>query len=367
MDQLVAQAITRATREEAQRQAADDLDTLRSQAIEAGRERSRTVFKISLIDEDSGTISYNPAGRLLRDWYLHVYINTLRMKLSQPSEVIDPSDRKETASLLQELRPDAAGAQAALAVRSAEMIAVSDAASAAASIAERLHHAGAVRAIHHAPEDRFDGDELRVHVIRHWYEHCYDDFVDRAVRARHPLEVDVGAEDDSIVLALTAHEIREIINCDSLSLAALELRMRELVQVDDTQAIPLSTDVYARLAQRLGEAWNSMDETARAAWLDTSSRSEDRANSDWAMLDGRAQRELAAHYVQMQRHDLHEPDVGALLSGLGVEEATRRAFNHSEVLAPRVITRPESGSALDRILSLAHEPENDRRPMRRES
>ncbi|GAB3917609.1 hypothetical protein GCM10011575_31260 [Microlunatus endophyticus] len=368
MDQLVAQTITRATREEAQRQAADDLDTLRRQAVEAGRERSRTVFKISMIDDDSGTISYNRAGRLLRDWYLHVYINTLRSSLSQPSEVIDLSDRKETASLLEELRPNAAGAQAALAVRSAEMIAVSDAARAVASIAERLHHAGAVRAIHHAPEDRFDGDELRVHVIRHWYEHCYDDLVDRAVRARHPLEVDVRADDDQIVLALTAHEIRQIISSDGLSLAALELRTRELQQVDgDTQAIPSPTAVYARLAHRLSEAWNNMDETARAEWLDTSDQPVDRTNSDWSALDGGLQRELTGRYVQMQRHDLHQPDLSAPLSGLGVEEMARRLFNHSEVLAPRAITRLGSEPDLDRILPLAHEPDNDRRPMRRES
>jgi hypothetical protein len=368
MDQLVAQTVTRATRDEAQRQARDDLDVLRGQAVEEGRERSRRVFKISMIDETSGTISYNPVGRLMRDWYLHVYINTLRTRLSQPSEAIDPVDRQETASLLEGLRPNASKAQIVLAVRGAEMIAVSDAASAAASILGRLHHAGALRAIQHAPEGRFDGDELRIHVVRHWYEHCYDDLVDRAVRARHPLEVDVGAEDDQITLALATREVHRIISSDGLSLVALGLRMRELEQVHgDTQAIPLRTDVHARLDQRLSEAWNNMSETARAEWLDASDQPGKRTNSDWSALDGGLQRELAGRYIQRQRHDLHQPDPSAPQSGLGVEETARRVFNHSEVLAPRAITPLESEPDLDRILPLTHEQENDRRPMRRRS
>ena len=89
MDIAVADATVRATREQAAAVARDDLREMSRRAVEAGRDRSRRIIKTSRIDSHTGELRYNPAGRLLRDWYFHIYLNTLRRNLGEPAGTID--------------------------------------------------------------------------------------------------------------------------------------------------------------------------------------------------------------------------------------------------------------------------------------
>jgi hypothetical protein len=219
MEQEVAETVVRSTREEAERQARDDLDQLRRQAVEAGRERSRKIIKITTIDTDAGTISYNPAGRLLRDWYLHVYINSLRINLSQPNELIDAEQADETATQLQRLRPSAEPRHIVSAVDLTQKIAIADAATATARITEGLHEVGATRAVRHAPDNRFDGDPLRIQVTRHWYQRCYDDSVDAAAKVHKPQTEVTNDEMLQVANALAAGEARRVIGRDGVPVA----------------------------------------------------------------------------------------------------------------------------------------------------
>ena len=107
MDIAVAEATVRATREQATADARDDLRELSRRAVEAGRDRSRRIIKTSRIDPRTGELRYNPAGRLLRDWYFHVYLNTLRRNLGEPAATIDAQQVEDTTSLLRRLRPHA--------------------------------------------------------------------------------------------------------------------------------------------------------------------------------------------------------------------------------------------------------------------
>ncbi|QGN34492.1 hypothetical protein [Microlunatus sp. Gsoil 973] len=219
MEQEVAETVVRSTREEAERQARGDLDRLRRQAVEAGRERSRKIIKITTIDTDAGTISYNPAGRLLRDWYLHVYINSLRSNLSQPNEVIDDQQATGAAALLQRLRPSAGPLRTLSAVDLTRKIAIADAATATARITERLHEVGVARAIRHAPDHRFDDDPLRVQVARHWYLRCYEDSLAAAAKVRTPLAEVTNAETFQVANALAAGEARRLIGRNGVPVA----------------------------------------------------------------------------------------------------------------------------------------------------
>src|SRR3954464_5705191 len=105
MEITVAQAIASGTRDQAQQDAQHDLRELQRQAIEAGRERSRRIIKVTTINRATGVARYNPAGRLLRDWYLHVYLNTLRVNLSEPAVVIDAQQIEDLAGLVHRVRP----------------------------------------------------------------------------------------------------------------------------------------------------------------------------------------------------------------------------------------------------------------------
>lgn len=352
MDQLVAETIARATREEAQRQARQDLDTLRQQAVEAGRERSRTTFKISMIDEESGSISYNPAGRLLRDWYLHVYLNTLRSDLGQPYEVIDDAEADEARALLQQLRPHSPAVQATLAVRTAQVSAMADAAAAAGAIAERLHRAGAVLAIQHVPDDRFDGDQLRIHVARHWYEHCYDDVVDGALQVRHPLSPDTQTQDHHVAVVLASREVRQLIGADGVPLSTFRVVAREFKPTQNAAyGADLPLAVSTHLEQRVREAWSGMDETDRARWLKTAGASGSSTASDWSGLDTSQQFALIEHYLQALRQELDRSDLRAQ-SGLPAAEAARRMFNHPVASASSLEgTKLEPGRNSEWLLS----------------
>ena len=164
MDLAVAGTAAHATRNQAIEDARTDLDRLRRRAVEAGREESRRLTKVSRIDPRSGDIRYRPSGRLMRDWYLHCYLNELRHRLGYPSVPVDAQQVEDTAAQLRRLAPNAKPLAALRSVAVLRDVAASDAAQAAAAITESLADTAARRAIQHAPDGRFDGDQVRVHV-----------------------------------------------------------------------------------------------------------------------------------------------------------------------------------------------------------
>ena len=180
----MAAIIAHDTREQAVQDARTDLHRLQQQAIEAGRDESRRLIKVSHIDHTTGQATYRPAGRLLRDWYLHCYTNALRDRLGSPAVTIDAQQIEDTTALLHRLTPNQTPLAALRAVAVLRDIADADAAHATVSIATTLHATAARRAIAHAPDSRFDADPLRVHVTRHWYLHSYLDHLQTATRSR---------------------------------------------------------------------------------------------------------------------------------------------------------------------------------------
>lgn len=341
MEFEVAETISRATREEAELRARGDLDQLRRRAVEAGRERSRTVFKVTQINTTTGEISYNPAGRLLRDWYLHVYINSLRANLSQPNEPMNAQEVEEAAALLTRVR-HAGPLQALKAVNATQQIATADADAAAAHIAERLRDACALRAIRHAPDERFDGDQLHVHVTRHWYQRCYDDTVDEVVRAHHPLAPVTDTEMLQVARTLASHEARRLIGRDGIP---LETRHRAAVShldpslaADPAGVAPASPallpqhDLVTTVRARVRQAWADMDQKSRTDWLRTAGTRQTPATSAWSGLDQAQQAKLVQHYLETHRSELldNDPD-RPRIEGAAVE-AARKMFNHSRPL-----------------------------------
>lgn len=216
MDLAVAETIASGTRDQAQQDAQNDLRELRKQAVEAGRERSRKLIKVTNINQATSVARYNPAGRLLRDWYVHVYLNSLRANLGEPAAVIDAQQLEDLAGLVHRVRPGSEPLKALQAVGVVRSLAVDDANSAATTIVERLQSIGAKRAVRHAPDERFDGDAVRVHVSRHWYLRCFTAQVEVATNPQQPLTGVTHVEQDLVAQTLATREVRPIIGRDGI-------------------------------------------------------------------------------------------------------------------------------------------------------
>ena len=218
MDLQLAAIIAHDTRDQAVHDARTDLHRLQQQAIEAGRDESRRLIKVSHIDRTTGQATYRPAGRLLRDWYLHCYTNALRDRLGSPAVTIDAQQIEDTTALLHRLTPNQTPIAALRAVAVLRDVADADAAHATVSIATTLHATAARRAIAHAPDSRFDADPLRIHVTRHWYLHSYLDHLQTATRSRQqPLTVTDDVE-RQVALTLTTRTIHPLVSDAAMTL-----------------------------------------------------------------------------------------------------------------------------------------------------
>lgn len=342
MDGSVAEAVAQQTRQQAVHDARQDLWELRRRAVEAGRDRSRQVIKTSRIDPRTGELRYNPAGRLLRDWYLHVYLNTLRSRLGEPAVTIDAQQVEDTASILRRIR-NGDGLIALHVVAAIRDTAIADAAGAAADVVDHLTTVAMRRAIVHAPDDRFGVDELAVHVTRHWYQRCYDDLVHGATRSRHPLaEVNHGQERE-VVKTLATGEARRIIGADGVPLVtahgtAMSRMDRELAAglAGLTSAITdphHHTATEQPLSKRVTRTWSELGEVERGQWLRAADAHRIPASSSWDQLTGDTQSKIIRLYLDTHRPDqIAVPFAGARLDG-DARDVAAAMFAHRTPLA----------------------------------
>ena len=351
MELAVAQSVAAGTREQAQRDAQDDLRELRRQAIEAGRERSRKIIKVSIIHEATGTLRYNAAGRLLRDWYMHVYMNSLRANLGEPAVVIDAQQVEDLTALVHRVRPDSEPLRALHAVSAMRNVAVDDAAHAAAAIVERLRAVGAERAVRHAPDVRFDGDAVRVHVTRHWYLRCFAAHVEAATKSQQPLTAITPAEQNLVSQTLETRKIRRIIGRDGLPLFTERgTRANDVERAlarGETGVVPAMVvtrathDSSDTLRKQVRSTWSDLTVDRREQWLRLAGAGPLRAGAGWVTLDGEQQSKLIQNYLLSHRHELLDSNRELTVIHEAPAVAARRMFNSRENLVE--VDRPAHG------------------------
>ncbi len=347
MDATVADTVARATRDQAVSDAHDDLQKLRRHAVEAGRERSRKITKTSRIDPRSGEIRYNPAGRLVRDWYVHVYLNTLRSKLGEPAEVIDAQQVEDTTKQLHLMRPAVSSIGALRAVAVIRGVAISDAARAASQIVDSLRSVGARRAIQHAPDDRFDGDLLRVHVTRHWYLRCYQDHVEHVTKSQQPLTAVTYGEQAQVAVVLETRVARRLIDRHGLPLVTAhgtamsdvdrQLAAGETQIVSGLTASAQRMNPQATLRHQLTKTWADLDVALREHWIRVAGADTPSRGLAWAELSDESKSKiimlyLRSHSLALTGVPFNEPPIKQT-----PDTAARRMFNHRDPL--------DSGSA----------------------
>lgn len=308
MQAAVAEAAARATREQAVTDARRDLQELRSRAVEAGRDRSRKIIKTSRIDPGTGEIRYNPAGRLLRDWYLHVYMNTVRTNLGEPAVAIDAQEIEDTAALLHRVSGHSPALDALQAVGVVRDVAVDDAAQAASKIVSNLEVAASRRAIAYVPDDRFAGDELAVHVTRHWFQRSYQDHLHGATRSRQPLTEVTDAETHQVALSLESGRALQLFDRGGRPLVTAHGTVATSIDRDlaaGTTGVVSAvidsahhTDPNQPLRLRVTRTWRDLDVHARAMWLRTAGSASGSAELPWPQLAGDEQTNLIRLYLQ---------------------------------------------------------------------
>lgn len=342
MEIAVAEAIASGTRDQAQQDAQNDLRELRKQAVEAGRERSRKLIKVSNINKATSVARYNPAGRLLRDWYVHVYLNSLRANVGEPSVVIDAQQIEDLAGLVHRVRPASEPLQALQAVGAVRNLAVDDANQAAATIVERLQSIGAERAVRHAPDERFNGDAVRVHVTRHWYLRCFSAHVEVATRSQQPLTGVTYVEQDLVARTLATGEIRPIIGRDGIPVVTMHntrmnavdraLANGETGVVPPTVVSETQRDTFDTLRRQVKSTWSDLTIDRRAQWLRLAEAEPMRTGERWSDLSGGQQSKIIRNYLHAHRRDLLDLSPDRALIKAEPASASRRMFNHRQIL-----------------------------------
>lgn len=341
MNRDLATAVAKTTRDQAVHDAREDLWELRRRAVEAGRDRSRKIAKTTRIDTRTGELRYNPAGRLLRDWYFHVYLNTLRRDLGEPAITIDAQQVETNARILKELR-NADGLAALKVVALIRDTAVDDAAHAAAGVVDHLAGVAVRRAILHVAEDRFGGDELAIHVTRHWYQHCYGDHVFGAVRCRHPLAEVTDAQEREVARTLRTGEARRLIGTDGVPLVTAQGTMlsahdRALARGLAGLVSPITdadhhTDTELPLSKRVTRTWSDLDDGERAQWLRAVGANRVPPTTSWHELSGDTQTKIIQLYLATHQPDsVARPFAGEVINEVA-SEAAMRMFNHCGAL-----------------------------------
>lgn len=338
MDAAIAETVARATRDQASSDSQADLNKLRRHAVEAGREQSRKITKTSRIDPRSGEIRYNPAGRLVRDWYFHVYLNTLRTNLSQPAEVIDAQQVEDTTKQLRKMRPTISGISTLRAVAVIRDTAVSDAATAASDIFDTLRAVGARRAIHHAPDDRFDGVQLRVQVARHWYLRCYQDHVEHVTGSQQPLTSVTRGEEAQVARVLETRVARRLIDRHGVPLVTAHgtattdvdrrLARGEAHVVSDVADSTPRINPHTTLRRQITSTWAHLDVAAREHWIRAAGADVPSEGLAWSDLSGESKSKIIMLYLRT-----HTPTQAVVpFQGPPIKEtaatAARRIFNH---------------------------------------
>jgi hypothetical protein len=362
MDVDVAGTVAHATRNQAIDDARSDLDRLRRRAVEAGREESRRLTKVSRIDPRSGEIRYRPAGRLMRDWYLHCYLNELRQRLGYPSVAVDAQQVEDMAAQLRRLAPNAKPLAALRSVALLRDVAVSDAAQAAVTITETLADVGARRALQHAPDGRFDDDLVRVHVTRHWYQRCYRDHIASALNARPPLTAVTAAEEHQVALALATTVVRRLVGDDGTVLVtahgtrtnALDRAVAsgEIGVVPATLVSAFDRDAPEELQLAVPYRWNHASNEDRTRWATEAGIMTSRQLPEWKRLPDEYHTAIVRHYLRVDGGVRDFAFRGDIISATPAE-AARLMFNHASTLEA---TGQQTLAVGARAIAASHRP-----------
>lgn len=309
---VTAEAALRAvelTMRRAQLDGTRDLQQGHARGLGAAQEKARRLVNTGRPGATSEHARYDPAARLLREWYLRVHTAFLDNGLGRLVPTPGAAAVEETAALVARIRtgPDPLGPFRATAYLLS--VARTDATAAVLAVYEDLRSAAPDRAASYLAHQG-GLDTVRGPILRHWYQRCYLATVHAELGLQQPLQAVTAAEAGEVAASVEHGQFRRIIGVDGIPLvtahgtvlteadrrlAAGEVRVvpPPVVELAPTYLAPLNRVLRVEVTR----SWNLMSRDGRAAWAEGAGVPDVPLERVWDRLPGGQQSALIARWL----------------------------------------------------------------------
>lgn len=292
--------------------AAEDLGRQRDVALQVAQEKSLRFISTSRSGSRSEHARYDPAARLLREWYVAVHAEALDKDLGGGGRVPGVAEVEAMAAQVRRIRAGGDSLGPLRATAYVWRVARADAATATLSALDDLRHGAPGRAARYV-----DGvvavavDATRAPILRHWHQRCYLDAVAGQLRLQRPLEAVTTGEAEAVAVSVRLGQFHRIIGADGVPLVTLHgTRLtdadRRLAE-GETGVVPPPLQVTERgssnhvLRLRITAAWNVAPQTTRMAWATAAGVAAAGSATRWAQVPGVEQSRLIARWLDEHR------------------------------------------------------------------
>lgn len=377
---MTLEATTRAvnvTMGQARKDAAADLQRHRDAALTAGQEKASRFSSTARRPAGQSTQArYDPAARLLREWYITVYTEASEANLAGRSLALDVDAVERTATHVGSIRAgtirtgtDPTGPLRATAL--VWRVARDDAATATVAMLRDLREGVPERAGGSVARST-DLDATRAAVLRHWYQRCYLATVVAQMGLQRPLEAVTAGEAGAVAVSVELGQFHRIVGGDGIPLVtAHSTRMTDVdrrLAAGEAGVVPppfraAPANANRTLRHQVTHAWSHGSQTTRDAWASAAGIPDVASSTRWGQIPGVEQSRLIAQWLDdhrgqvttsqaIDRQRLYSPFVGRddQVSG-SPEEAAASMFGHDvhavparqrvlEALFPRSTSEP---------------------------
>lgn len=306
---FVARAVA-ATMQRARGDAALDVQHGRDDTLSTAQQKAHRL--VTLARRGSGHPRYDPAARLLGNWYVHVHAAALDQHLGG-------AERSPGIGAVEDLAAEVARVRVGR-IRIADplgplrtsaflwRVARTDAARSVVTISDRLHARVAGRSA--AGIGQLDGmDEAQTAMMRHWYQRCYLAAGDTLLGSFEPLRAVTEGEAQQVAISVRSGRACRLIGADGVPLVtAHETRLTEAdrrLAAGETRVVP--ADLSARtvtnraLRLRVTRAWNQSSDITRAEWAAAAGVTTAGWATPWEQIPKDQQAPLTAHWLHQHR------------------------------------------------------------------
>lgn len=301
-----------ATMRQAWLDAAEDLGRQRGVALQVAHEKSHRFISTSRSGSRSEHARYDPAARLLREWYVAVHAEALNKDLGGGGRVPGVAEVEAMAAQVRRIRVgnDSLGPLRATAY--VWRVARADAATATLGALDDLRRNAPARAARYADgQVEVEVDATRAPILRHWHQRCYLDAIAGQLRLQRPLEAVTTGEVEAVAVSVRLGQFHRIIGADGIPLVTAH--GTRLTDADRRLAegkagvVPPPLQVTERgssnhvLRLRVVAAWNVAPQNTRMAWATAAGVAAAGSATRWAQVPGVQQSRLIAQWLDEHR------------------------------------------------------------------
>lgn len=323
---------------QARRDGAQDLEERYQRGLEAAQEKAQRIVKTARPGTRSEHARYDPAARLLREWYLESHAGLLGQSLGRPGSGPDaagveamaaqvgrlramgysargPRDQRSSARVWIAERPPADPLGPLKATATLLRVAQTDVATTVRDLHEDLTAGAPGRAMAYISQQR-GIDEVRGPILRHWYQRNYLAALDAELGLLRPLEVVTRGEVAEVAASVQHGQFRRIIGADGVPLVTAHGTV--LNDVDRRLAageagvippparpVPVARNSILRL--RVIQSWRQKGPAPRAEWAAAAELPADVVSQAWKEIPGAQQSRLIASWLDTHRGRFNPP------------------------------------------------------------